>query len=371
MTSQHWKEFWTGLEIGDGVEQGILTIFPLFHQFRAGLDYLTLEEAVRSNGGRKFHVEEVSTGGSVTDLRVVNGLDKSVLIVEGEILFGAKQTRTIYVTTLIGGNSRVIIPVACVEAGRWGFGRFRQFGVADSYAHAKMRSDKLQHIAMARKSMGRVAEAGGRQAYPVGQSEVWEEVGDYMADMDVGSPTSNADEVYQSLKKTRSAKYSFDYPEGCSGLAVTIDDHLVAVDCFDRPSTMQRMFPRLMEGYILEAQRSDYIKQSEKADGDSGGDGEDRPKKRRWWLGGRQQRQATPPRTTTPHRGKGSMPQRLVPAEKPALKSFLEEVGAANSKGVPGLALGEDMRAEGVDWSGAALAFDGKILHGELFPWGA
>jgi hypothetical protein len=69
-----------------------LSVYPLRHRADSSLSYLTLAEALQLGNG-VFHIKEVSHGGSVPELLVVNGLKQDVLILEGEELVGAKQNR--------------------------------------------------------------------------------------------------------------------------------------------------------------------------------------------------------------------------------------------------------------------------------------
>ena len=80
------------------------------------MDCMTLDEALSSGN---FEVMEVSEGGQVPELRVVNDGDTRVLLLDGEELIGAKQNRIINLTILVPARANVVIPVSCVEAGRW------------------------------------------------------------------------------------------------------------------------------------------------------------------------------------------------------------------------------------------------------------
>lgn len=331
-----WKEFWSGLEVGGGIRKGSMEIFPLFHTAAVDFDYLTLEEAIASEGGNGFRVEEVSEGGDVNNLRVVNGLDRPVLVIEGELLVGAKQHRTIHTTILIDRKSETVIPVACVEAGRWENVPLARFGLSSSFAHSSLRSQKLRYVAEMRMEMGAEESArAGQAAYPVNQSQVWQEVGNVLQDAEVSSETSSAEEVYSKMKEANDLpKYDFDYPEDCTGLAVAVDGHLIAVDCFGRADTMKKVFGRLVQGYAAEALRSDFLKASGKSSASE------------------------------------AAPHRQVPAERDQVKTFLDEVAAGDPQAVPGIALGTDIRAQAADWSAAILGHQDAVLHAELFPWG-
>ena len=55
------------------------------------------------------------------DLKVINKSEVMVLILDGEELVGAKQNRIVNTTILIPAKETVLIPVSCVEQGRWSY----------------------------------------------------------------------------------------------------------------------------------------------------------------------------------------------------------------------------------------------------------
>ncbi len=54
-----------------------ITVFPLFSDNNHGPEYLTLKEAIESGS---FLVTEVSEGGTVPELKVINKGEKAVLL---------------------------------------------------------------------------------------------------------------------------------------------------------------------------------------------------------------------------------------------------------------------------------------------------
>ena len=52
-----------------------------------------------------------------------------VLLVDGEELIGAKQNRVLNLSILIPAKQRCVIPICCVEAGRWRAAS-REFSIA-------------------------------------------------------------------------------------------------------------------------------------------------------------------------------------------------------------------------------------------------
>jgi len=77
-----------------------LALFPLLYNLAIPLEYLNLDEALQ---GSLKEVTEKTEGGSVPELQVVNKSSQMVLILDGEELVGAKQTRIINTTILVPG----------------------------------------------------------------------------------------------------------------------------------------------------------------------------------------------------------------------------------------------------------------------------
>lgn len=102
------------LHVGRGVDCGSVTVFPIWTDGDAirGIDW----------GGRGLVIDEVG-GGSVPQLSVTNPTGEAQLILEGDILEGGRQDRMAGETTLVMPGQSIVIPVNCVEAGRWNAGR--------------------------------------------------------------------------------------------------------------------------------------------------------------------------------------------------------------------------------------------------------
>ena len=95
-----------------------LTVFPLLAPNRIEPDYLILEQALDQN---LIRITEMDNEGSVPELKLYNLGTKGVLIIEGEELVGAKQNRIVNSSFLVAGKTEVVIPVSCVEQGRWNY----------------------------------------------------------------------------------------------------------------------------------------------------------------------------------------------------------------------------------------------------------
>jgi hypothetical protein len=100
-----------------------MPLFPLLASDAGEPDYMILEEAP---GRGAVEITEVSHGGSVPDLKLINKSDHKLLVVEGEELVGAKRNRIVNASFLIAGQTEITIPVSCVEQGRWSY-RLQKF----------------------------------------------------------------------------------------------------------------------------------------------------------------------------------------------------------------------------------------------------
>ncbi len=117
-----------------------LKLIPVrFKEFSGGIKSYHEDGVIGFNNAMKegkLSVREtrMSGGADIALLRVKNHSKKSILVHGGEIVAGGKQDRIFASTTLIPpGSKETILPVFCVEKGRWDRrpSRFRYGGMAD------------------------------------------------------------------------------------------------------------------------------------------------------------------------------------------------------------------------------------------------
>lgn len=153
------------LHVGHGIECGSVTVFPVW----------TDGNAVTDLGwtGNGLAIDEVD-GGNVPVLRVTNTSDTPQLILEGDLLQGGRQDRMAGETVLVMPGESIVIPVNCVEAGRWNSGRgHRSTGLKSSYS--------------VREARRRAVKANRGD----GQSDVWNTISKTEAQLGEFSSTSN------------------------------------------------------------------------------------------------------------------------------------------------------------------------------------
>lgn len=115
------------LKVGTPQRCNGLSVFPLLDDGPDEARYLTLDEALAAG---LAHVTEVSDAGRVPELRFRNDGDRPVLLIDGDELVGAKQNRVLNPTILVPPHSEIVIPVSCVEYGRWTW-RSRHFDTSN------------------------------------------------------------------------------------------------------------------------------------------------------------------------------------------------------------------------------------------------
>ncbi len=229
------------VRVGDPISCESLAIFPLFGD--GGVDtvtYVLSEEAIAME---TVSVTEVSEGGSVPNLSVDNQGDIRVLFLEGEELIGAKQNRVLNLSLLIAAHSKTPVPVSCVEQGRWDY-RGKKFG---SGGHSP---SSLRHILKRSVAASLSAKMGHRSD----QSGVWREVARKHRELGTTSATFAMSDIFDSYEgKIGDYRERLRPVEGAIGLAVAVGGKIVCLDVFDRPATCQKVWDRLVSGYVLDA----------------------------------------------------------------------------------------------------------------------
>jgi len=229
------------IRVGEPIRCNGLAVFPLFAEPGAGVDYALSDDAITEG---TVTVEEVSESGSVPDLSVENKGDIRVLFLEGEELIGAKQNRILNTSVLVAAHSKTKIPVSCVEAGRWGY-RGRSFGSSGSHSPSKLRYALKSSVSRSVKL---------KRGHRSDQGEVWEEVARQQSALGASSGTSAMSDTFEAHRK-RVSEYQerVHYVDGAIGVAVAVGGKVVSCDLFDKPSTCEKVWKRLLSGVVLDA----------------------------------------------------------------------------------------------------------------------
>ena len=229
------------LMLGDPVTSGPLTVYPVF-----GLDpkqtYISLKEGIEKG----LTVKELPGGGSVRDLVVHNPSRHNVLVFEGEEVLGAQQNRTFDVSVLIPAGSQLVVPVSCVEAGRWDGSRNSEaFAASPQAAHPKLRREKVRQ-----SNRARIAGLETR----ADQSMVWDEVGARSNLLGSHSPTESLNDAYEARRsQLRGITAPLKPIDGQVGMIGLIGGKVSAMDLVSRTEVFCNLHPALLQGYALDA----------------------------------------------------------------------------------------------------------------------
>ena len=235
------QNYLDGAKIGRKQSHRNLAMYPLLSSYTVGLEYITLDEAL-SRG--LIEVVERDEAGSVPELKVINKSPCMILILDGEELVGAKQNRIVNTTMLIQRKSTTLIPVSCVEQGRWAYAS-HAFNSEERLMAAQLRARKSEQVHRSiRRSDG----------FRSDQSAIWEEISSKAARMEVDSPTMAMAEIYKK-KSLLLADYvdHFRLVDMQVGAVFMINDKVVGLDTFGKAETFDEVFRKLIESYALDA----------------------------------------------------------------------------------------------------------------------
>ncbi len=231
------------LKVRAPVSHGPLHLFPLHAGGCAKEDsFLLLDDGLRIG---TLRVEELNKDGSVTELRVTNGGALPVLILEGDELIGAKQNRVVNSSVLVAANSELVLPVSCVERGRWSY-RGRSFSSGNGSPHLTLRLLKSRTV---HDSLKR-----GR-GHRSDQGAVWREVDRKARLHEAASPTHALQDSRSHLSDKLAAfeKLAEEFPEGTSGVVVALGERPVLLEVLAGPRSFARVSRKLLSGYAFEA----------------------------------------------------------------------------------------------------------------------
>jgi hypothetical protein len=263
---------------------------------------LLLDEALERGCAR---VTEVSEQGSVPELRFVNQCDRPVLLLDGEELVGAKQNRILNLSILVPAHKTIVVPVSCVEAGRW-HAQSAEFGSAKRAHYAAGRARKASQVSASLSSTGvRCSD----------QSQVWEDISAKAERMQSFSATGAAAALYDTHRAGLDEyRRAFSPVAAQLGALFTLNGRVLGLDLFDSPRTLSSLLPKLVESSALDAI-------------DVGGEGSA--------DGGREEEAGR----------------------------FIGAVARADVERFDAIGLGEDLRLRAPHIAGGALLAEGRVVH--------
>ena len=246
---------------------------------------------------------------SVPQIQVHNPTDSPLLIPAGKVLSGGRQTRTVNVSILVAPGSTIIIPVSCVEAGRWhGQQRF-----TDSKRLPSRMVRMEQHRSVARNVKNFKSKNSD-------QGAVWNSIDQELSMRNLDSATKNflyADESLDGESDRFSAVKELlkEGPEPLqNGIVIAQGNEVVSVEMFASPDALKSSYEALIRSAILDSSR-----------------------------------------------------EKVSPPREEQVREFLDQVSAAESTEAEGVGLGTEYHIENDKFVAHALAYEGKFLHANAF----
>lgn len=303
------KRFLESVKVGAKQSHKNMTLFCLLAANEAGTEFACLDEALAAGF---LSITETDEAGHVPELRVANTSHRKVLLLDGEELVGAKQNRVLNVTVLIGPTTETIIPVSCVEQGRWSY-RSNEFRSESRAMSPRLKRRKTESVTMNLDVAG---------SYASDQGMVWNEIDEKYSRMKVPASRTHAmADLYESLEDRIKEYVKHFHPvDNQIGMAVFIDGTLAGIEILARFDAFGKTHGKMVSSYVMDALE-------------------------------------TAPTGETSGRG---------PSRTTAVKT-LEAACGASVRRRKSVALGEDLRLDSKDLMGAGIEFEGEVLQLSIF----
>jgi hypothetical protein len=217
---------------------------------------------------------------------------------------GAKQNRVLNVTLLVLGGSKLVIPVSCVEQGRWSHSS-PEFSSRGRALYSRARAAKMAHVS---ESLRR---SGSRES---NQCAIWDDIAFKMNERGESSHTQSMADIYAGAEKHLSEYEKALRPVSRQvGAVFAVNGQIAGVELFDASAAFKAYLSKLVKSYALDALDVQL-----------------------------------------------DVPARV---ESETIQVFLKQLAIASQTRYPSSGAGEDVRLEGEVITGGTLEHDGKLIH--------
>ena len=229
----------TALKPGAPITREGITLIPIFAPQR--------RETRLKVAGDELVVSELPTP-TVPQLQVHNPTSEQLLIPAGKILSGGRQTRVVNVSIVVAAGATIVIPVSCVEAGRWsGSSRF-----ADSRRYASRRVRAIKQRSVARN----VREFKSKRSE---QSAVWNTISGELrlrSVQSVGDLFLGIDEALDHRSDRLAVVDQFvrdGVQPGQVGVAVAHGERILGLEVFPSTEALESSWEAIVRAAVLDA----------------------------------------------------------------------------------------------------------------------
>jgi ARG and Rhodanese-Phosphatase-superfamily-associated Protein domain len=216
-----------------------LVIVPIVSDRKPNLKYWSVKKAMQKN---KLIISEVDNSGIVGQLQAENKSDTYVFILDGEQLVGAKQNRIVNISILLKPHSTTILPVSCVEQGRWHY-KDRHFKDSDDMLHYSSRSAKSQRISREKSHTG----------FSANQGRIWLDIQKLSRQKKQSSATGAMHDVYEKEKKALDKDLTNIKPvKNQVGFVIFQNEKYKSVDIISRPDVFADLHDKILRSHLIE-----------------------------------------------------------------------------------------------------------------------
>lgn len=201
------------------------------------LDVLVLDEAM----DKKLVKIKENPSQTVNHLTLVNDSQQPLFLLAGEVILGGKQDRIIGANTVIPAKTTQVVPVFCVEHGRWD-NSGTEFVSAKALAHGRLR---------------------GKASFE-SQGDVWREV----AEKNRARKTENSTDTYRNVAQQQRDGTLATWNKQIKGAlgrmlpgdrkrmigyVIALNGKVATVDMFTSPNLFGKLEDKLLRSYATEA----------------------------------------------------------------------------------------------------------------------
>ena len=227
-------------KVGQPIHRNGISIFPLAYGGKRPNGAAIADESLQ--------VSELDTGASVPELQVHNPGSTDLLIPAGRVLEGGRQTRTVNVSILVPAGATIIIPVSCVEAGRWSGG--------STFRDSKRMASRSMRMSKGRSVKSNIENHGTKNS---NQGEVWNAISEELTTRHLTSDSSlfldaaGSIENDQELSDLVSNLLGTGPAEGQTGVVVAYGDKIAGLELFTNPDDLRASWEALVNSIVFDS----------------------------------------------------------------------------------------------------------------------
>lgn len=211
---------------------------------------ISLHEAFEKN---MIVVKELEESERVNTIELENLSESYIFILDGDILKGAKQNRVVNTSVLVAPKTKIILPVSCVEEGRWQY-KSSRFKPSNEIAHRSIRFSKANYISESKKQ--------NRSDFAADQSVVWNKVASVSDSLEFHSETMSHSDLFDNYKdELDDVTEKFTMQSKANGLLIFVGNQMVACDIFNNNKIYSDYFDKIIKTSALDSK----LKKDEKS----------------------------------------------------------------------------------------------------------